>query len=283
MQSLLSFDALKLLLNIAVRYLLFTGSFYLVFYVWKNRRYWASKIQQRYPEKQHIFREIKYSFFTVLIFGVIIMLTVMAGMKGLTLVYAPVAKYGWFYYFISIALMILLHDTYFYWTHRLMHWKPIFKYVHKVHHLSINPTPFAAYAFHPVEAVVEVGIIPLIAFTIPHHATTIVIFGLYSLLLNVAGHLGYELFPKGFASHILFKWHNTSTHHNMHHRLVKCNYGLYFNFWDRIMSTNHPTYEDSFDQVVEQREQGKLIREALKNQESAPVTFEAREKAVQEV
>jgi lathosterol oxidase len=283
MQSLLSFDTLKLLLNISTRYLLFTGSFYLVFYVWKNKRYWASKIQQRYPEKQHIFREIKYSFFTVLIFGVIIMLTVIAGMKGWTLVYAPFDKYGYFYYFLSIGLMIVLHDTYFYWTHRLMHWKPIFKYVHKVHHLSINPTPFAAYAFHPVEAVVEVGIIPLIAFTIPHHSTTIVIFGIYSLLLNVAGHLGYELFPKGFASHRFFKWHNTSTHHNMHHRLVKCNYGLYFNFWDRVMSTNHPTYEESFDQVVEQREQGKLIREALKNQESVPVAFEAREKAMPEV
>jgi lathosterol oxidase len=283
MQSLLSFDALKLLLNIAVRYLLFTGTFYLFFYVWKNKRYWASKIQQRYPEKQHIFREIKYSFFTVLIFGAIIMLTVIAGMKGLTLVYAPVAKYGWFYYFFSIGLMILLHDTYFYWTHRLMHWKPIFKYVHKVHHLSTNPTPFAAYAFHPVEAVVEVGIIPLIAFTIPHHGTTIVIFGLYSLLLNVAGHLGYEVFPKGFASHKLFKWHNTSTHHNMHHRLVKCNYGLYFNFWDRVMHTNHPTYEASFDEVVAQREQGKLTREAQKESLKTGVTFREPEKAMPEV
>jgi len=101
--------------------------------------------------------------------------------------------------------------------------------------------------------------------------------------MNVMGHLGYELFPKGFASHRLFKWHNTSTHHNMHHRLVKCNYGLYFNFWDRVMSTNHPAYEESFDQVVEQREQGKFIREALKNQENAAVVFEAREKTVSEI
>jgi len=156
--------------------------------------------------------------------------------------------------------MIVLHDTYFYWTHRLMHWKPLFKLAHKTHHLSTNPTPFAAYAFHPIEALVEVGIIPLIAFTIPHHASAITIFSLYSLLLNVTGHLGYELFPKGFASHKLFKWHNTSTHHNMHHRLVKCNYGLYFNFWDRLMKTNHPHYEQSFNAVIETREQGKINR-----------------------
>ena len=270
MRSLYSIDTLKLLLNISVRYLLFTGSFYLFFYVWRNKQYWYSKIQRLYPDKKHIIREIKYSFITVLIFGAVIMLTVVAGTKGYTLVYSPADKYGYPYYFISIVLMILLHDTYFYWTHRLMHWKPLFKYVHKTHHLSINPTPFAAYAFHPAEAFVEVGIIPLIAVTIPHHASTIVIFGLYSLLLNVAGHLGYELFPKGFASHKLFKWHNTSTHHNMHHRLVKCNYGLYFNFWDRVMGTNHPNYEESYNKIIKQREEGKAIRSeqsvALKEQ-----------------
>jgi lathosterol oxidase len=283
MQSLYSYDTLKVLFNISIRYLLFTGTFYLFFYVWKNKRYWYSKIQQRYPGKRHIFREIKYSFFTVLIFGAVIMLTILASAKGLTLVYAPLNKYGYVYYFFSIILMILLHDTYFYWTHRLMHWKPLFKWVHKTHHLSINPTPFAAYAFHPVEAVVEVGIIPLIAFTIPHHASAITLFGIYSLLLNVAGHLGYELFPKGFASHKIFKWHNTSTHHNMHHRLVKCNYGLYLNFWDRVMHTNHPDYEESFNQVVEQREQGKIIRKALKETAKPNLTFAEPEKVLPEI
>ncbi|ASU36677.1 sterol desaturase family protein [Mucilaginibacter xinganensis] len=283
MQALYSYDTLNVLFNISIRYLLFTGLFYLFFYVWKNKKYWYSKIQQKYPDKQHIFREIKYSFFTVLIFGLIITLTIIAGAKGLTLVYAPINKYGYVYYFISILLMILLHDTYFYWTHRLMHWKPLFKYVHKTHHLSINPTPFAAYAFHPLEAVVEVSIIPLISFTIPHHASAIVVFGFYSLLLNVAGHLGYELFPKGFASHKIFKWHNTSTHHNMHHRLVKCNYGLYLNFWDRIMHTNHPEYEDSFNRIVEQREEGKIIRDQLKESKKTGLTFAGRDEALPEL
>lgn len=255
-----SFDSFVVLFNISIRYLLFTGSFYLFFYVWRNKRYWYAKIQQRYPEKKHIIHEIKYSSITILIFGAVILMVIWAGKHGLTQVYSPINKYGYLYYFFSIGLMIILHDTYFYWTHRLMHWKPLFRLAHKTHHLSTNPTPFAAYAFHPIEALVEVGIIPLIAFTIPHHASAITIFSLYSLLLNVTGHLGYELFPKGFASHKIFKWHNTSTHHNMHHRLVKCNYGLYFNFWDRLMKTNHPHYEQSFNAVIETREQGKINR-----------------------
>jgi sterol desaturase/sphingolipid hydroxylase (fatty acid hydroxylase superfamily) len=143
-----------------------------------------------------------------------------------------------------------------------MHWRPLFKIAHKTHHLSTNPTPFAAYAFHPIEAVVEIGIIPLISFTMPYHPVALAAFSIYAIILNVTGHLGFELFPKGFASHRIFKWHNTSTHHNMHHRLVKCNYGLYFNIWDRLMKTNHPEYEKSFDGVIEKREQGKLIPDA---------------------
>lgn len=249
---------LKVLFNMSSRYLLFAGSFYLVFYVWKNKKYWYAKIQQRYPENKQVIREIINSFITIMIFGAVIILVKWAGKNGLTLVYQPINKYGYVYYFFSIVVMICLHDTYFYWTHRLMHWKPLFNRVHKTHHLSTNPTPFAAYAFHPFEAVIEVGIIPLIAFTIPHHSSAITIFSLYALLLNVIGHLGYELFPKGFTSHKIFKWHNTSTHHNMHHRLVKCNYGLYFNFWDRVMNTNHPDYEKNFNKVVETREQEKL-------------------------
>ncbi|WP_428327363.1 sterol desaturase family protein [Mucilaginibacter sp.] len=268
-----SFSSLQVLLSMGFKYLLFTGSFYLFFYVWKHKKYWSAKIQQRYPENKHIFREVKYSFFTILIFGAVIMFVVWASKAGLTRIYEPIDKYGYAYYFFSIVLMIVIHDTYFYWTHRLMHWKPLFKWVHKTHHLSINPTPFAAYSFHPIEAVVEIGIIPLIAFTIPYHKSALTIFSLYSLLLNVAGHLGYELFRKGFASHWLFKWHNTSTHHNMHHRLVKCNYGLYFNFWDRIMRTNHATYEQSFDKVADIRDQEKARLAELKKLPNPKLTF----------
>jgi lathosterol oxidase len=251
-------ESLRTMLRMAMMYMLYTGSFYLVFYMWKNKKYWYAKIQQLYPENKYVIREIKYSLSTVLIFTLVISLVVWARINGWTRFYEPISKHGYVYFFFSIGLMVFIHDTYFYWTHRLMHWKPLFKLAHKTHHLSTNPTPFAAYAFHPIEAFVEVGILPLIAFTIPYNRSAIIIFGIYSLSLNVMGHLGFELFPKGFATHRLFKWHNTSTHHNMHHRLVKCNYGLYFNFWDRLMKTNHPHYEESFNDVVEKREQEKI-------------------------
>jgi sterol desaturase/sphingolipid hydroxylase (fatty acid hydroxylase superfamily) len=69
--------------------------------------------------------------------------------------------------------------------------------------------------------------------------------------MNVIGHLGFEVLWRGFASNRIFKWHNTSVHHNQHHQRVHCNYGLYFNLWDRLMGTNHPTYEAEYRRVTE--------------------------------
>jgi sterol desaturase/sphingolipid hydroxylase (fatty acid hydroxylase superfamily) len=130
-----------------------------------------------------------------------------------------------------------------------MHWDAIYKYVHRVHHLSTNPTPWAAFAFHPFEAVMEVSIVLIMVFIMPLHYLAILAWILYMSGLNVLGHLGFELFPSGFTTNKLTSWHNTSTHHNMHHRLVKCNYGLYFNFWDKIMGTNHEHYTEEFEKV----------------------------------
>lgn len=38
------------------------------------------------------------------------------------------------YLLLCIALLDYLHDTWFYWTHRLLHWRPIYKHVHRDHH-----------------------------------------------------------------------------------------------------------------------------------------------------
>jgi sterol desaturase/sphingolipid hydroxylase (fatty acid hydroxylase superfamily) len=258
------FDTLQVSFFLSLRYLLFAGTLFLIFYVWKKKNYWYLKIQQQFPGKKYVLTEIKYSFFTVIIFGIVIMEVMWASKNRYTLVYYPIDKYGWPYYFFSIILMIVVHDAYFYWTHRLLHWKPLFKWAHKIHHMSHNPTPFSAYAFHPFEALIEISIIPLLVFTIPYHVSAISVFSVYTLLLNVGGHMGFEFFPKGFATNKWFKWHNTATHHNMHHRFIKYNYGLYFNFWDRIMKTNHPKYEETFDEVIEQREKVKAANAELK-------------------
>ena len=103
-----------------------------------------------------------YSMITLAIFSMVGVLVIASPLHQFNLVYDEIATYGWGYWGLSIVLMIFLHDTYFYWMHRLMHHPKLFKYFHLVHHKSTNPSPWAAYAFHPLEAVIEASIIFLI-------------------------------------------------------------------------------------------------------------------------
>jgi sterol desaturase/sphingolipid hydroxylase (fatty acid hydroxylase superfamily) len=138
--------------------------------------------------------------------------------------------------------------------HRAIHHKSVYKYVHRVHHVSTNPTPWASFSFHPLEAVLEVGILPIMVFLMPLHPAAIVTWLLFMTLMNVMGHLGFELFWKGFTTGKITKWANTSVHHNMHHKYVNSNFGLYFNLWDRIMGTNHKNYTEEFEAIKSKEE-----------------------------
>lgn len=238
-----------------LRYFIFAGILYFLFYIWKRTDWHHIKIQTKFPKPADISREIKYSLLTMLIFAFVGTGLFVLRKNGYTLMYLNISDYGVPYFIGSVVAMIFLHDTYFYWMHRFMHWKAIYPYVHKIHHLSTNPTPWAAFAFHPLEAVAEIAILPIAVFLIPLHPFAILSWVLYMTLLNVVGHLGYELFPRGFTKGTVTKWHNTSTHHNMHHKHVTCNYGLYFNFWDRVMGTNHAHYDEQFEAVIERRNQ----------------------------
>lgn len=233
------------------RYLLFAGSAYLIFYVWKKKNYLHLKIQNRFPSKNQISSEVLYSLMTAIIFGLFGFLIYWMSSNGWTQIYRDPSTFGYGYLFLSFVIMVLFHDAYFYWTHKLMHHRLLFKWAHHVHHQSHNPTPWAAFAFHPLEAVVEFGVLPIAVLLFPMNLWVILAWSLWMISWNVIGHLGFEMFPTGFVHHPFFKWINTSTHHNLHHERARGNYGLYFNLWDRLMKTNDPHYEQAFDWVKE--------------------------------
>lgn len=202
----------------------------------------ASDVQAR--------REVLYSLGTLAIFGLTGVLMYVMARTGVSQLYSD-NRYGTAWFILSIPVMLIIHDTYFYWTHRFMHWKRVFKYVHRVHHLSHDPSPLAAYSFHPLEAVIEAGIAPLIALVLPVHRTAFLIFITFQLLMNVLGHLGFELYPRGFLRSPWGWIFNTTTHHHQHHQKTNWNFGLYFNVWDRLMGTNHTRYAETFAAATE--------------------------------
>jgi sterol desaturase/sphingolipid hydroxylase (fatty acid hydroxylase superfamily) len=251
---------------LGARYLIFAGTAYLLYYVIKRQDWLYMKIQQKLPEKKQIWTEIGYSILTFVVFASVVVLIRFAIMHGWldTKVYKRFADHSILYYIATTAFIIFFHDTYFYWMHRLMHHPLLYERIHKVHHLSKDPTPWAAFAFHPSEAVLELAFVPMLIFTLPLHFSSLLILSLWQIIFNVMGHLGYEIFPRGMVRHPLFKWLNTSTNHNMHHKYVRCNYGLYFNIWDRIMNTNHAKYEELYEEVTARRD---AVRNNAKQEE----------------
>ncbi|MGJ4754635.1 sterol desaturase family protein [Leptospira kmetyi] len=236
--------------TLLIRYLLFAGTAFLVVWILLGKKLSQKLIQGKKPEREKILHEVKYSLITFLIFALSGVFTAWSQVNGYNLIYDDVSDYGIGYLIFSVFALILLHDTYFYWTHRMMHHKLLFKSFHLVHHKSTNPSPWAAFSFHPLEAIVESGIIPLASLVLPLHQGAMIVFFVYMTSLNVLGHLSYELFPSWFLRSRFTNWHNTTTHHNMHHKYFNCNYSLYFNFWDKVMGTNHEKYKETFEEIA---------------------------------
>ena len=235
------------------RYFFIATPAFLVFYIFFKKQWNYKKIQQAFPKSSDYWREISYSLLTILIFVGVALVAFVSPLKQFHLQYYALSEKGTLYFVVSILLMILLHDTYFYWIHRAMHHPKLFNYFHLVHHKSTNPSPWAAYAFHPLEAVIEASVIFPIIYLIPFHKVAILIFLVFMMAYNVYGHLGYELYPKGFNKTSIGKWINTSVNHNQHHKHFTGNYGLYFLFWDRWLGTVREDYDSNFAMVDEKR------------------------------
>ena len=241
--------------TLTLRYIIIAGLAFLLFYVFYSKKFSAIKIQKVRPKKSDYRREILYSLLSLVIISFFVFSALNVHLlRPYTRVYSSIGDYGWAYFFISIFLALLIHVTYFYWMHRAMHHPKLFKVFHLVHHRSTNPTPWAAYAFHPLEAVFEGLVVWVIVFTIPINHFAILVFGLIMITYNVYGHLGYEIYPKWLINSRIGKWLNTSTNHNMHHKYFNDNYGLYFRFWDEIMKTTNSKYKETIEELVTKKE-----------------------------
>jgi sterol desaturase/sphingolipid hydroxylase (fatty acid hydroxylase superfamily) len=244
---------LKVLGMSLVRYFVLAGIPFALFYLLLPAKFRRFKIQGRLASKKDFIREISHSMVSVSIFTLYAIAILFTPLRKYTLVYDQVSDYPAYYIWISLALSLIIHDTYFYWMHRLLHHKRLFAIVHLVHHKSNNPSPWASYSFHLLEAFTEGFILLLLVFVLPMHPITILLFTVTGFIINVYGHLGYEIAPKWFRYSWLFEILNTSVHHNLHHSQFKGNYGLYFRIWDRLMGTEHPNYVKEYDKLQEQR------------------------------
>ena len=217
----------------ALRFYAIAGGFYLIFYILKRKKFAKRKLQLDYPQYSQLKKELLLSTSTMIIYGISSSLLLYWYNKGFTTIYISVHTFGYGYLVLSILLMIFIHDAYFYWTHKLMHHVPILYRFHKIHHQSHNLNPWSAFAFHPVEAAISLGIMPLFIFIFPVHPFALITFFTIVTFYNVVIHLGFKAYSSENSNTI----RNTAENHEIHHKEEKCNYGLYFTFWDKTMRT----------------------------------------------
>ena len=232
-----------------LRYFLFAGIPFLIFYIAFPQAFAKNKIQVRLAKRKDFIREILHSMQTSLILVAIGLLFLKTPLRGITQVYDNINDYPIWWVPVSIIIALIIHDTYFYWMHRTVHHPKLFKPIHLLHHKSVNPSPWASYSFHFFEGILEGLFAPIILILIPIHPLSLVLFTFIAFLINVYGHLGYEIAPRWLRHSFLFELFTTSTHHNMHHEKFKGNYGLYFRMWDRLMGTEHPDYVEAYDRI----------------------------------
>lgn len=237
----------------SARYFVVAGILFLLFYGFMKNKFEKHKIQAKNATNKDFAREIKESVSTMLIFGLSISVLYATPLVNYTFLYENSDEYGWIYFFITIGISLIIHDTYFYWTHKWMHGKRWYQLVHKTHHVSTNPSPWNSYTFGIVEGIIQAGIIYVLAFILPMSIYALIAFTFIVMVINAYGHLGFEIAPLWLRKTFLFKWMATSTYHNMHHSEFNGNFKLYFRWWDKLMDTEVPHYEEVYDKLQERR------------------------------
>ncbi len=134
------------------------------------------------------------------------------------------------WYLLGLGLVLpVIHEAHFFAIHRLIHVPVLYKWIHSVHHNSVNPSPWSSLSMHPLEHLLYFA-------TAAYHLLIVsnpvlVIYQLHMAGFGaVVGHVGFDKVEvsddKAIASHAFA--------HYLHHKYFEVNYGdglLPFDKW----------------------------------------------------
>jgi sterol desaturase/sphingolipid hydroxylase (fatty acid hydroxylase superfamily) len=146
------------------------------------------------------------------------------------------------------------HEFHFYCIHRLIHVPVLYKYIHSVHHNSVNPSPWSSLSMHPIEHLLYWSD-SLIHLILPSHPLLF----LYGLQVTgtgaVVGHVGFDKIEVGKESAI-------DTHayaHYLHHKHFEVNYADGTTALDKLFGTWHDGSKEA-QALMEARYEKKVAR-----------------------
>lgn len=134
-----------------------------------------------------------------------------------------------------LLLAPILHEGYFFFIHRLIHWAPLYKWVHSVHHNSVNPSPWSSLSMHPVEGALYFGtvLLHLVLWSNPFLVLWQFNLAAYGAIV---GHIGFDRIEVGEDRAVT----SHAYAHYLHHKYFEVNYcddGVLP--WDKWFGTWH--------------------------------------------
>lgn len=191
-------------------------------------------------------REIWYSFLGAIIFAIAGTIMLICWQRGYTQLYTSISIWDLLWIPLGFFGALFIHETYYYWLHRWMHQPKVLHRFHHTHHNSLYTSSFTSFSFHPIEAGLQAIFLPVLVLILPMHFFVLIALLITMSVTAVINHAGVEVYPSSAVKSPTAKWIIGATHHDMHHLKYRCNYGLYFTFWDQWMGTEETGFEDRF-------------------------------------
>eukprot|EP01116_Phalansterium_solitarium_P023963 TRINITY_DN863_c0_g2_i2.p1 TRINITY_DN863_c0_g2~~TRINITY_DN863_c0_g2_i2.p1 ORF type:complete len:484 (-),score=157.39 TRINITY_DN863_c0_g2_i2:438-1889(-) len=115
-------------------------------------------------------------------------------------------------------------ELHFYFAHRFIHTRALYKYVHSLHHRNTDIEPFAGLSMHPIEHLYYFSCVGP-SLLVPASPFMMLWNGYHLILSPAASHSGWEDNLQ------------SDQFHYLHHRYFECNYGTGGIPWDKLFGT----------------------------------------------
>lgn len=215
-------------------YLLTSGTSWLYYCVWRRERFFPGQSGQLEREKTQRKTEWLWAFYNLLGNAVITAPIHHLIVTGHSKVYFDVGARGgpfggWGYFFFSFVAILVFTEPLVYWAHRLLHHPVLYKHIHLHHHQFRTPSPWTSMAFHPLDSFAQAAPHHLFAFLFPVHVGVYMFFIMFLQL--------WSTFIHERVTWVRWSFINYTSHHTLHHKANKYNYGQFFTVCDRIFGS----------------------------------------------